>query len=173
MRAEYPGFVTISRPGFIQIIGYEKEREEAVQKSRNILFEEKMARQLGLRWLVEGMVGGDLTPIIPWNFQPEHPKPKVPKEQFVNLFDRLKEKRTILVGHNVFLDLIYFYASFFGKLPDQVEDFQRKIHELFPMIIDTKYLATHDSANPAIAKSSLEELDRELAKLVVPLAGRQ
>lgn len=119
------------------------------------------------------MVGGDLTPIIPWNFQPGQDESKDSKALFIGLFDRLKEKRTVLVGHNVFIDLIYFYACFFGKLPDQVEEFQRTIHDLFPIVVDTKYLATHSNDNPALLRSSLEDLDLELSRLSVPLIGQQ
>lgn len=172
VRSEYPGLTTISRPGFIQIVAYNQEREDAVQKARDISFEAKLTKQIGLRWLVEGMVGGDLTSIASWNSQPEMSNLKDRKPKFVELFDRLKKKRTVIVGHNIFIDLIYFYACFFGKLPDCVEDFQRVMHELFPIVVDTKYLATHSSDNAAISRSSLEELDEELSKLSVPVIGK-
>lgn len=111
------------------------------------------------------MVSGDLSAIRSCNNEPGHPESEEPKEQYEGLFDRLQAKRTVLVGHNVFIDLIYFYACFFGPLPDKAEDFERRMHQLFPRIIDTKYLATHSSDNPAISKSSLEELDEQLATL--------
>ncbi len=87
------------------------------------------------------------------------------KQQYEGLFDRLKTKRTILVGHNVFIDLLYFYANFLGKLPEKVEDFECRMHELFPTIIDTKYLATQNGEKPNQSRSSLEELDEDLAKV--------
>lgn len=173
VRSEHPELATISRPGFIQVVGYDKEREDAVQKARNAAFDVKLTRQIGLRWLVEAMVRGDLSPIVPWNLQPVLAESKDRKPQFIGLFDRLKEKRTVLVGHNVFMDLVYFYACFFGKLPDQVEEFQRIVHDLFPIVVDTKYLATHSSDNPARSRSSLEDLDEELAEISVPLIGQQ
>lgn len=154
-------------------MAYDKEREDNVQKSRTTVFEDRLKRQVGVRWLVEGMVGGNLAAIESYNFQPVQSESKVPREQYERLFDRLRTKSTILVGHNVFIDLIYFYACFFGKLPDSVKDFERCMHELFPCIIDTKYLATHGNDNPAMSKSSLEELDEQLSGLTpAPVIGK-
>lgn len=173
VRAEYPELATISRPGFIQVVAYDKEREDNVQKSRTALFEDRLKRQVGVRWLAEAMVGGNLAAIESYNYQPVQPESKVPREQYERLFDRLRAKKTILVGHNVFIDLVYFYACFFGKLPDRVKDFERRMHQLFPSIIDTKYLATHGNDNPAISKSSLEELDDQLSSLTpAPVIGK-
>ena len=81
-------------------------------------------------------------------------------------------KHTVLVGHNLFLDLVYFYSTFFGPLPDRVGDFQHIIAGLFPLIFDTKYLADTINNNSPLYKSSLEELDHELSKLPVPVIGR-
>ena len=170
VRAENPDLVTISRPGFIQIVAFNQEREDLVKKDRNRYFEEKLSRQIGLRWIVEAMVGGDLSAIDPKTLETvvEGRSEEVIRA-FDELRDQLKAKRTILVGHNVFLDLINFYKCFFGKLPDRVEDFKRIMHKLFPVVIDTKYLATHNVVNPELSRSALEDLDGELSKLPVPV----
>ncbi len=170
VRAEHPDLVTVSRPGFIQIVPFNKEREHLVQKDRTRYFEEKLAKQVGLRWIVEAMVGGDLSGIDPKSLeQIVEGRSETLAREIDEVRDRLKAKRTILVGHNVFLDLINFYNCFFGKLPDRVEDFQDVMHKLFPVIVDTKYLATHDVVNPAWSRSALEDLDNELSKLPVPV----
>lgn len=171
VRAEYPGLATIGRPGFIQIVAYDKEHEDGLQKSRTVTFDGRLKRQIGLRWLVDAMVGGDLAPIESYNI--EYSKSGTPLQRYEGLFDRLQKKKTVLVGHNVFMDLIYFHAAFFGQLPEKVEDFECRMHELFPKIIDTKYLATHGSNNPAISRSSLDELDEELSSLTpAPVIGK-
>ena len=136
-------------------------------------------RQIGLRWLVEAMVGGELGAIDPRIFarsptgQPIFVDLEVITRQFHDLQHRLRQTRTVLVGHNLFMDLINFYKCFFGQLPDRVEDFQSIMNQLFPMIIDTKYLATHNSSNATHARSSLEELDEELNQLPVPVIGKR
>ena len=169
VQAEYPELRTLSRQGFIQIIAYDKKREDAVQKEKVELFEERLRKQVGLRWLVEAMVRGSLGAVESWqtNSTIEKAKPR-----FVGLVDRLKKKQTVLAGHNVFIDLIYFYACFFGELPARVEHFLDIMHQFFPLIVDTKYLATYSHSNPAFSKSSLQDLDEELLKLQKPIIGR-
>jgi poly(A)-specific ribonuclease len=55
----------------------------------------------------------------------------------------LLKKKHIIVGHNLFTDLGYLYNTFVGLLPDKVSHFQEEIHDLFPTVFDTKYIATH------------------------------
>lgn len=172
IRAEHPDLTTITRQGFIQIVAYDKEQEDAVQKYRNRVFDEKLTKQIGLRWLVEAICGSDLIAINPYGF---HTTVKTRQEKiaadFISKRDQLRGNSTVLVGHNLFLDLIYFHACFFGPLPDQVEDFQRTIHDLFPRIIDTKYLATHNASDLTLADSSLEKLDERLSNQAEPIIG--
>ncbi|KAI4205563.1 MAG: hypothetical protein LQ350_000342 [Teloschistes chrysophthalmus] len=169
VRSEHPDLTTISRPGFIQIVAANKEREDAEQKFRAQRFEERMAKQIGVRWLVEAIHGGDLSGIDAYgSVSAVGDKSDVVSSRLNNLRKQLMGQSTVLVGHNLFLDLIYFYACFLGPLPARVEDFQKVIHEIFPRIIDTKYLATHSLDNPALARSSLEELDAELSKQQQP-----
>jgi poly(A)-specific ribonuclease len=112
------------------------------------------------------MVGGDLSGLDPNDFLTyvEGRQEEV-VEEVKALKALLENKRTVLVGHNIFMDLMYFYKCFFGTLPARVEDFQRIIHNLFPSIIDTKFLATYNLDNPAMANSSLEQLNVELEML--------
>lgn len=77
------------------------------------------------------------------------------------LREALKDKVHTLVGHNLFTDLIFIYKTFIGKLPDKVTDFNKRIHALFPHVIDTKYLATHDSGSSQ-TRSGLKDLCDEL-----------
>lgn len=172
IQTEHPDLVTITRPGFIQIVPYDREREDAQQKSRARMFEEKLTRQIGLRWPIEAICGGDLSAINSHSFfTTQKARQEKIAADFVQVREQLKGNSTVLAGHNLFLDLIYFYACFFGPLPDQVEDFQRTIHELFPRIIDTKYLATHNVEHPALARSSLEELEERLSMQEEPVIG--
>lgn len=89
--------------------------------------------------------------------------------QFSELIGQLRQKRTVLVGHNVFLDLVYFYSCFFGPLPERVENFQHIFGYLFPMVFDTKYLTDKINDNSSSYNSSLEDLDRELSELPLPI----
>ena len=172
---KHPELIANSRQSFIQITDHDEELERNLQSRRRVYFERDLGRQIGLRWPIEAMVGGDLAGLDPNEFLASvDGRQEVVTQMVIKLKARLRGKRTVLVGHNVLMDLMYFYKCFFGTLPDRVEDFQRVIHELFPIVIDTKYLATHNRDNPAMANSSLEQLDVELAKLPfdkVPVIG--
>ena len=74
----------------------------------------------------------------------------------------------MIVGHNCFLDLVYMYRAFIGDLPDTVEEFQRKLHNVWPLIVDTKYMSTHNCGdiNPV---SSLEQIATQLSSEKTPI----
>ncbi|KAF4219726.1 hypothetical protein CNMCM8980_007556 [Aspergillus fumigatiaffinis] len=173
IEVEYPSLVTISRPDFIQIIDYNEERERSVREQRVTRVRERTWKQTGFRWVAEALAGGDLTNLDSGYFigimaSSAAVEPKYPLNEFSDkLKQRLKEHRPVLVGHNLFSDLIYFCRCFFGPLPSKVEEFQSMAHELFPVLMDTKYMATHNcgSINP---RSSLSELNENLAKKAIP-----
>lgn len=52
----------------------------------------------------------------------------------------LKTQSPIIVGHNLFHDLAFIYQTFFGPLPETLDEFLSAIHNLFPRIVDTKYM---------------------------------
>ncbi|EAW14551.1 CAF1 family ribonuclease [Aspergillus clavatus NRRL 1] len=172
IEVEYPSLVTISNPGFIQIIDYDEERERSLREQRLNRVQERIWKQTGFRWIAEALAGGDLSNLDTSFFigimsNSAAVKPIYSLREFSEkLRERLQEHRPVL-GHNIFSDLIYFYRCFFGPLPDKVEDFQSTMHELFPVLMDTKYMATHNcgSINP---RSSLPEINDSLSKRATP-----
>ncbi|KAL2797528.1 ribonuclease H-like domain-containing protein [Aspergillus keveii] len=174
IEVEYSSLVTIGRPTFVQIIDYDEDREKAVRDKRVQWVRERAWRETGFRWVAEALSRGDLSNLCPSYFNglksnSSHADMTKSTTEFADDFkERLKTHRPILVGHNLFMDLIYFFRCFFGPLPDQLEDFQSMVHEHFPVLIDTKYLATHDcgSINPT---SSLKEINDELMQLPTPM----
>lgn len=118
------------------------------------------------------MTGGDLSDIDPdWFCRGLDLNEIVAvKEEFKEIVKKLKNhhKNIIIVGHNLFTDLGFLYKTFLGHLPLNVKHFQEDIHELFPFVIDTKYLATHGpmETNP---RSSLKELLTPFRKVHLPL----
>jgi len=176
VRAEFAKLTSTGRMSFIQVTAYDAQQADAMRQSRTKRLEEQLSRQIGLRWLVEAMVGGDLSGIDARNFartttgEPMFVNLEVIKSRLTALKEELKGRRTVLVGHNLFTDLLYFYQCFLGQLPNRVEDFQKTIHNLFPMVIDTKYLATHNCGSISL-KSSLEEIEEGLRSLSIPFIG--
>ncbi|GAQ38396.1 CAF1 family ribonuclease [Aspergillus niger] len=173
IEVEYPNLVTVSRPGFIQIIDYDEQREKAVRDQRVKWVQERIWKQTGFRWIAEALAGGDLTNLEPFCFinlmssSKENPQSSL-QDFSRRVKQRLQKNRPILVGHNLFTDLIYFCRCFFGPLPDRVEDFQAMAHKMFPVLMDTKYMATHNcgSINP---RSSLQEINDSLAAQPTPV----
>lgn len=176
IEAEYKFLVTISKPAFIQIVHFDEEREKATREQRLTMAKEKIRKQTGFRWIAEALAGGDLSNLDKGYFNlivntsltvgPGFSLEELSKR----LKERLKFRRPVLVGHNLFTDLIYFCRCLFGPLPDLVEDFQAMVHEMFPVLMDTKYMATHEcgSINPI---SSLPEINASLLQVATPRVG--
>ena len=115
-----------------------------------------------MRWIFEALARGDLSGINPEWFasktseDPADQLPAVTKELELVAAALLK-KNTILVGHNLFYDLGFLYKTFVGPLPASLKEFQQEIHALFPIVIDTKYLATHEHDDMS-TRASLKDL---------------
>jgi poly(A)-specific ribonuclease len=113
------------------------------------------------------LAGGDLKGLDPtWFCVDEKNEPvftdmEALKKTIQSLQKALKNKLNILVGHNLFIDLIFIYKTFVGTLPDQVTEFNKRIHEIFPKVFDTKYLATQAGSSMR-TKSGLKDLCDEL-----------
>lgn len=175
VRAEFPTLVTLSKRGFIQIIRYDMEREDRILADRRKELEERISRQKGFRWVVEALHGGDISRIDlrecaknsatgePLAFHVDEFRPQYHRAQSL-----LRNNPKRIVGHNCFLDLVYIYRTFVGKLPDTVEEFQRKLHKLWPNVVDTKYMSTHNCGdiNPV---SSLEQIADQLSQQEKPV----
>jgi poly(A)-specific ribonuclease len=177
VRAEYPQLITEGRYLAVTIRYVDENREKRFQKERKRKSRAQIARQIGFRWIIEGMTGGKLDKIdLEWFAKDPETGADIffDQQDYSSRFNRaaalLKLRQPVLVGHNCFTDLVFFYQCFIGALPKKVEDFCICIHELFPTIVDTKYLATHNcgSLNPA---SSLQEIEEQLRKETVPKIG--
>jgi poly(A)-specific ribonuclease len=81
---------------------------------------------------------------------------------------QLQTKGHLIVGHNLFMDLGFLYKTFIGPLPKNVQDFCKKINELFPMVVDTKYMATMNTG-PMGPRHNLKELLTPFQKIHTPL----
>ncbi|KAI4766933.1 CAF1-domain-containing protein [Aureobasidium sp. EXF-3400] len=169
IRAEYPNLVTIPNKGLVRVSRLDPEREEYIKVQRKREVQDRIIRQTGFRWIVEALCGNAPDSIDVRSFAqtpggvPGFVDLDMLKSRFNRAKHMIRNKKTALFGHNLFLDLIYFYRTFIGALPDTVEEFSNLIHELFPIIVDTKYMATHNCGdiNP---QSSLEQLAEKLAE---------
>lgn len=169
VRAEYPNLVTFSKRGFVQVVHFDAEREARISAGRKADLDERIGRQKGFRWVMEALLGNNigqldltLSASDPITGDPVYADIHEYRAKFDRAHANLRNRPRVLVGHNCFLDLVYLYKAFISSLPDTVEEFTTEVHNRWPTIIDTKYMATHNCGdiNPA---SSLEEIARQLA----------
>lgn len=125
------------------------------------------------------MSGGDLDGIDPKWFCDKSSKTYEEDLKQANLTIKrirqaLKRKKHIIVGHNVFTDLLFLHNSFVGHLPLTVTDFKKQMNLLFPIVIDTRFMAIYnmDTMTPGANLRELLETFPENAMPVVLLADR-
>ncbi|KAK6439834.1 hypothetical protein LTR95_003952 [Oleoguttula sp. CCFEE 5521] len=168
VRAEYPRLVTVSRRGCVQVVHFDADREARILAERKAELKERIGRQKGFSWIIESLLGVNIS-----NFnlrlcatdresgEAVYADMDVYNAHFHRADFKLRDRPRVMVGHNCFLDLVYIYRTFIGPLPDSVDEFSKLMHKHWPLIVDTKYMATHNCGdiNPA---SSLEEIATQL-----------
>ena len=176
VRAEFPDFVSISKNDCIIIKEYDAIREADNTAKQKRWARERIAKSTGFRWVFEALAHGDIDAIDPFYFA-HSPNGSVIAADIDNIrarFDRaaqrLKDRQPVLVGHNMFTDLVYLYQCFVGKLPDTLQEFCVAIHDLFPKIVDTKYLATFTGGDLNVSPT-LQEIAERLEKQKLPDIG--
>ncbi|KAL1796704.1 hypothetical protein ACET3X_005244 [Alternaria dauci] len=173
VRAEFPELVSIGRNECVRIVGLDPVREADNMRRIKNRVEDSIARQTGFRWIFEALVkNGDIDRTGPL-YTARTTGMLVTADvhdiraRYDRAIERLKTKQPVLVGHNMFTDIVYFYRTFVGQLPDTLQDFQDAIHDLFPKIIDTKYLATHAEGD-LNASPSLQDIAESLSRQPLP-----
>lgn len=167
--------VALGNRNWIQLILYDQKRQDALKADQEQYKEKDISKATEFRWLVEALAGGDITKINTNIFRAAISSDTAANDASVPLKDyidglqtKLNNRRRILVGHNLFTDLIMIYQCFIGDLPDSVQDFQRNVHNLFPTIIDTKFLATRGTHRGSEG-STLEDLEFNLQDRAAPV----
>ncbi|ORX52687.1 CAF1-domain-containing protein [Hesseltinella vesiculosa] len=61
---------------------------------------------------------------------------------FRQVIDWMTSSKKPLVGHNMLLDVAHVIGQFIQPLPDTKEEFKVLAHNMFPIMVDTKFLAT-------------------------------
>lgn len=168
VRNEFPGLKTQGMGHFVQITNPTDAQLESQQSIVDRQHEREISKAIGFRWLMEVIMGGDISNMPEDYFAPAEivegktdQASAVKKEQLPLLQERLKARRRILVGHNCFTDLVNLYKCFIGDLPDKLEDFQECVHALFPAVIDTKHIASF--GGKAFGDTSLSNVYRNIS----------
>lgn len=182
VRSDFPDLLSFGRSSCVEIqkksirdAEDEKYARESLQRRLN----RAIFTQVGFRWVAEALAGkhGDLSGIDPGMCSRDitGEEPAETHEMFLKrlkgLRESLQQRKSILVGHNCFLDLIYIYKNFYGPLPDTVEEFQEAIHTLFPIIVDTKYMATSGSGAYTFRSAQLWQIQEAVSNEKNPVIG--
>lgn len=174
IRNDYANLKTLGKDGFVRIT-IRNEKEDMEDKLRQERYREQdVVQAIEFRWLIEAICGGDISKIPGRCFLAVMPSDITPNEdagpyrRFIDdLQKKLTTRRRVLFGHNCFTDLVYLYTCFIGDPPKTVEDFQELVHELFPAVVDTKYLAS--SVKELRFNSKLEALEKEMRREKLPI----
>ncbi|ODM94983.1 Poly(A)-specific ribonuclease PARN [Orchesella cincta] len=60
---------------------------------------------------------------------------------FSKIIEAIREARKPVIGHNILNDILFTIHLFWSDLPESYEEFKRIVHDLFPVVYDTKFLA--------------------------------
>ena len=83
---------------------------------------------------------------------------------FTQVVKMISQSGKLVVGHNMFLDLIHVIEQFLFPLPEQFEDFKATISAIFPRLVDTKVMANTQPFRDLIPSSMLADLVKNVSK---------
>lgn len=146
---EYPGLKTKGMSHFVSIENLSAEKQVSMKQFEEEYRERDLARAVGFRWIIDGMAGKDISklpedyllPAMPQTADTDGGKDSM-KAFLASLMQKLRDRRKVLIGHNCMVDLLFLYKMTIGDLPDTLDQFRDKVHNLFPAIIDTKFLSS-------------------------------
>uniref|UniRef100_A0A182IUN9 Uncharacterized protein n=1 Tax=Anopheles atroparvus TaxID=41427 RepID=A0A182IUN9_ANOAO len=80
------------------------------------------------------------------------------------VLQELSKARKLIVGHNMLLDLLYILRQFFKPLPVDYKEFKKLTKEIFPLLLDTKYLCTNAEIKVSVNSSVLAHVYDAVSK---------
>lgn len=175
IRNEFPDLRTFGHGNLLGIKQKEAHREAEAKERDERMLVQSHYKQYGVCFITDALAGREWhkkidTGVVGRRIEGERQTDTTAlfKSRLRELDDSLKAHRPVMVGHNCFLDLVYIYHNFYGALPDTVEGFQEKLNEVFPLIVDTKYLSTVDRG-PESRAMQLAQLSHNLSSLEKPV----
>jgi poly(A)-specific ribonuclease len=123
VRAEFPELVSIGRGECVRIVDLDPVREADNMRRIKNRVQESIIRQTGFRWIFEALVkGGDINRTDPLYVARTTGMIGTAdaydiRDRYDRAIERLKTKQPVLVGHNMFTDIVYLYRTFVGTLP--------------------------------------------------------
>ena len=169
VRSDFPALESFSTLNSVKVKKKEVNAADVDQEPWRKQVGTAICLQTGFRFVAEAIAAGsldDLDPTLCSRYiagESQAPNRATSRRRLKELTQACIESPKVLVGHNCFIDVIYLFKLFYGDLPDTVEDFQAAVHDTFPNIFDTKYMATAGSFGNRFRGSNLQELDNTFA----------
>ena len=116
VRAEFQDCVAIGRQNCIRIVPFDAAREADNTRRLKQRVKDQIFRQTGFRWIFEALARGDIDRRNP-PFIARSSAGMDGQDRFDRALERLKSTQAVLVGHNMFTDIVYLYRTFVGELP--------------------------------------------------------
>lgn len=165
---EFPAMKSQGMGHFIQITNPTSDQQASQAQLEQEQRERDLSRAIGFRWIIDGIIGRDLSklpedylmPALSRTREESNMEASV-KSLIEDLNDKLQARRKVLIGHNCMTDVMFLYRMTIGDLPPTVEEFKDRLHDLFPAIIDTKFIANCFSEK--YGRLSLGEVERDLS----------
>ncbi|KAI1167979.1 CAF1-domain-containing protein [Nemania serpens] len=170
LQQEFPFLVAMMAPGGHMIVVWANPGQPTRLQQRNT---EEVNKYIGIRNVIDALAGGDFAQNIKLSWLPAYVynwgmaqvhgsnRPGFTDASNMRQVEAiLKSQSPIIVGHNLIHDLAFIYQTFFGQLPDTLDEFLSAIHKLFPRIIDTKYMfmKSQPRGDPSVSLKDLHKL---------------
>ncbi|XP_055874675.1 poly(A)-specific ribonuclease PARN-like isoform X1 [Biomphalaria glabrata] len=81
---------------------------------------------------------------------------------FSKVIRAITKSGKLVVGHNMFLDVVHIINQFHSSLPEELEGFKLLVKTVLPRLVDTKLMASTPPIQEHIKYSSLDELRQTL-----------
>ncbi|XP_070500479.1 poly(A)-specific ribonuclease PARN-like [Chironomus tepperi] len=80
------------------------------------------------------------------------------------IMKEISASKKLIIGHNCLLDIMYITNQCFQELPEDYDSFKKLIHEIFPNIMDTKFMANSEKFKDIFSSSVLNDVYERLLK---------
>lgn len=170
VRASFPTLTTLGRADSVAVQLKDQDDLDHYKYSVQRRVEAQLTQQTGFRWVADALAGrerGEMdVGMLGRKIDDEEPAKGFESfnGRIKDLFESCKRRRKVLVGHNCFLDFVFFYKFFYGDLPETVVEFQKLVHEIFPLVFDTKFMATYGPEGARYRSWQLAQIADVLAK---------
>lgn len=80
------------------------------------------------------------------------------------IMKEISASKKLIIAHNCLLDIMYLVTQCYQELPEDYDAFKKLVHEHFPNIIDTKFIANNEKFKDIFSSTVLNDVYQRLLK---------